>query len=147
VIVDENDCRRPLGDRFPKHFTRMHERRIEQAAGYRDVALEPVLGVEDGYVKLFDRKILQTLSKDLEDIARPAHRRSFLSLFGRHAPPQLQGRMDANRTSCSYTPDAGKGRHRLRRQQSQRPPAGGKYLLANSERGSAFGSATNKDSQ
>jgi hypothetical protein len=125
----------------------MHERRIEQAAGYGDIALEPVLGVEDGYVKLFDRKILQTLRKDLEDIARPAHRRSFLPLFRRHAPAQLESRMDANRTSCSYTPDAGKGRHRLRRQQPQGSPTGRKNLLANSNRGSAFGSATKKNSE
>ena len=96
----------------------MHERRIEQAAGYGDRALEPVLGVEDGYVKLFDRKILQTLRPDLVNVARPAHRHSFLPFLRRHAPPQLEGCMDTNRTSRSYTPDAGKGRHRLRRQQA-----------------------------
>ena len=43
VVVDENDGRRPLRDRLPKHFSRMNERRVEEAASYRDVALEPVL--------------------------------------------------------------------------------------------------------
>jgi hypothetical protein len=124
----------------------MHERRIEQAAGYRDVALETVLGVEYRDVKLFDRKILQTLGENLEDVARPAHWRPFLPLLRRHAPPQLQGRMDTNRTSRSYATHAGKGCYRLRRQQSERTTAGGENLLAYPQGGAALGSAPKKDS-
>src|SRR5712671_5962167 len=81
MIVDQDDSRCPLGDRFPEDLTRMHERRIEQPAGYCDVALETVLGVEYRDVKLFDRKILQTLGENLEDVARPAHWRPFLPLL------------------------------------------------------------------
>ena len=55
MIVDENDCRRSFGDRFPENFPRMHERRIEKPAGYRNVPLQPVLGVEYCDVKFFDR--------------------------------------------------------------------------------------------
>jgi hypothetical protein len=94
----------------------MHERRIEQAAGYRDVALEPVLRIEHRDVELLDREILQTLREDLIDIAGPAHGRSFLPFLRRHSPSQLERGVDANRTSRSYTPDAGKGCYRLRRQ-------------------------------
>jgi hypothetical protein len=147
VIVDQDDRRRPLGDRFPEDLTRMHERRIEQAAGYRDVALETVLGVEYRDVKLFDRKILQTLGENLEDVARPAHWRPFLPLLRRHAPSQLQGCMDTNRTSRSHAPHAGKGCYRLRRQQPQRSSTSGKYLLADPDCGSAFRPATKKNSQ
>jgi hypothetical protein len=116
----------------------MNERRVEQSTGYGDVALETVLGVEYRDVKLFDRKILQTLGENLEDVARPAHWRPFLPLLRRHAPSQLQGCMDTNRTSRSHTPDAGERCYRLRRQQAQRAPTSGKYLLANPDRGSAF---------
>ena len=63
MIVNENDRRRPLRDRFTKYFARMHERRIEQSARYRDVALQPVLRVEDRDVKLLDRKVLQPLAR------------------------------------------------------------------------------------
>jgi len=147
MIVDQDDSRCSLGDRFPKDLTRMNERRIEKPAGYGDVALEPVLGVEHRDVKFFDRKILQTLGENLEDVARPPHWRPFLPLLRRHAPSQLEGCMDTNRTSRSYTPHAGKGRYRLRRQKSQRSPTSGKYLLADPDRGSAFRSATKKNSQ
>jgi hypothetical protein len=97
----------------------MHERRIEQAAGYGDVALEPVLGIEYRDVKLFDRKILQALGENLEDVAGPAHGRPFLSFLRRHAPSQLEGGVDANRASRSHAPHAGKGCYWLRRQQAQ----------------------------
>jgi hypothetical protein len=55
--------------------------------------------------------------------------------------------MDTNRTSCSHTPDAGKRCYRLRRQQAQRSPTSGKYLLTDADRGSAFRPATKKNSQ
>jgi hypothetical protein len=119
VIVDENDRRRSLGDRFPENLTRMHERRIEQAARYRDVALEPVLRIEHRDMELLDRQIFQSLREDLIDIAGPANGRSLLPFLCRHSPSQFERGVDANRTSRSYPPDAGEGRHRLRRQQPQ----------------------------
>jgi len=94
----------------------MHERRIEEAASYGDVALEPVLRIKHGDVELFDRKILQTLREDLIDIARPAHRRSFLPFFHRHAPAQLERCVDTNRTSRSYPAHARERGDRLRGQ-------------------------------
>jgi hypothetical protein len=106
-----------------------------------------MLGVEDRDVELFDRKILQALGKNLEDVARPAHGRPFLPLLRRHAPSQLEGCMDTNRTSRSHASHAGKGCYRLRRQQPQRSPTGGKYLLADPDRRSALRSATKKNSQ
>jgi hypothetical protein len=147
MIVDQDDSRCTLGDRFPEDLARMHERRIEQPARYGDVALETVLRIEYRDVKLFDGKILQTLGENLEDVARPPHWHPFLPLLRRHAASQLEGCMDTNRTSRSYTPHAGKGRYRLRRQQSQRSPTGRKYLLADPDRGSPFRSATKKNSQ
>src|SRR5688572_14315078 len=48
VVMDQNDCRGPLRDRFPKHLSRVYERRIEEAASYGDVTLEPVLRIEHG---------------------------------------------------------------------------------------------------
>jgi hypothetical protein len=119
MIVNKNDGRRPLRDRLPKHFSRMNERRVEEAARYRDVALEPVLRIENGDVELFHREILQTLRKDLVHIAWPAHGRSFLSFLHRHAPPQFERGMDTNRTSRSYAPHTRKSGDRLGRQQSQ----------------------------
>jgi len=130
MIVDEDDRRRTLGDRFPENLTRMHERRIEQAASYRDVALEPVLRVEHRDMELLDRQIFQSLREDLIHIAGPANGRSLLSFLCRHSPSQLERGVDANRTSRSYPPDAGESRHGLRRQQPQRSSTAGKNLLA-----------------
>jgi len=129
VIVDEDDRRRSLGDSFPENLTRMHERRIEQAAGYRDVALEPVLRVEHRDMELLDGQIFQSLREDLINIAGPANGRSLLSFLCRHSPSQLERGVDANRTSRSYPPYAGESRHGLRRQQPQRSSAAGKNLL------------------
>jgi hypothetical protein len=147
VIVDEDDRRRSLGNRFPEHLARMHERRIEQPACYHDVALEPVLRVEHCDVELLDREILKSLRKDLIDIPGPPDGRSLLPFLRRHSSSQLERGVDANRTSRSYSPDARESRHGLRCQQPQRASAGGKNLLAYSERGAAFGSATKKNSQ
>jgi hypothetical protein len=119
VVVDEDDSGRPLSDRFPKYFSRMHERRVEEAASYGDVALEPVLRIEHGDVELFNRKILQALRKDLIHVARPAHGRSFLPLLRRHASTQLERGMDTNRTSRSYTTYARKSGDWLRREQAK----------------------------
>jgi hypothetical protein len=142
MIVDENDRGRSFRDRLPKHFSRMNERRIEEAASYGDVALEPVLRIEDGDVKLLHRKILQTLRKDLEHIARPAHGCSFLSLLNRHAPAQLERGMDTNRTSRSYTAHTGESGHRLSGEQPERAAAAGENVLSYSECRSTLGAAT-----
>jgi hypothetical protein len=130
VIVNENDRRRPLRNRFPKHFSRMHERRIEQAASHSDIAFEPVLRVEDRDVKLLDREILESLGEDLVDIARPADGRSFLPLFRGHAPPQLESGVDTNSTSRSHAAYTREGRHRLRGEQPQRSSARREYFLS-----------------
>ena len=107
MIVDENDSRRSLRDCFPEDFARMYQRRVQKSARYSYVALETVLRIEHGDVKLLNRKVFEPLREDLKDIPRPAHRRSFLSLLRRHASPQLERGVDTNRTSRSYPADAG----------------------------------------
>jgi hypothetical protein len=92
----------------------MNERRVEEAAGYGDVALQPVLRIENSDVKLLHRQVLETLRKNLVHIARPAHRRSFLPFFHRHAPTELERGMDTNSTSRSHAAHAGKRSDRLR---------------------------------
>jgi hypothetical protein len=119
MIVDENDRRRPLGDRLAEHFARMDERRIQKTARYRDVALEAVLGIEDGDVKFLDGKIFESLSEDFVDIPGPANRRAFLPLLARHAPPELQRGVDPDRTGGSNPADAGETCDGLGRKQSQ----------------------------
>jgi hypothetical protein len=118
MVVHQNDSRRPLRDRFPKHFPWVNERGIEEATSDGDVALEPVLRIEDGDVEFFDWKILETLRKDLVHIARPAHRRSLLPFLHRHAPAQLERGMDTNSTSRSYPAYTGKSGHRLGSEQA-----------------------------
>jgi len=142
MIVDQNDCRCSLGDRFPEHFSRMHERRIEKPARYRDVPFQPVLRVENGDVKLFDRQIFKSLGEYLEHVARPSDGRSFLAFLRSHAPSQLESGVDTNSTSRSYAAHAGERGNGLRRQKPERSSAGGKYFLADPERGSAFRSTT-----
>jgi hypothetical protein len=119
----------------------MNERRVEEAARYRNVALESVLRIEDGDMELFHREILQTLRKDLVHIARPAHGRSFLSFLHGHAPPQLERGMDTNRTSRSYATNTGQSGDGLGSQQSERTAAARENVLADSESGPALGAA------
>jgi hypothetical protein len=119
----------------------MDEGGIEETARYGDVAFQPVLRVEDRDVKLLHRKILEPLGKDLVDIPRPAHGRSFLPLFSGHAPSQLERGMDTNSTSRSYAADTGEGRDRLRRKQPQRSAARRKYFLSNCKGGPTLGPA------
>jgi hypothetical protein len=102
----------------------MNERRVEEAARYRDVALEPVLRIEDDDVELFNREILQTLRKNLVHIAWPAHGRSFLSFFRRHAPSQFQRGVNTNSTSRSYAVHARQSSDRLRRKKAERATTG-----------------------
>jgi hypothetical protein len=142
MIVDENDCRRSFRDRFPEHFSRMHERRVEKSTRYGDVALQSMLGVEHCDVKLFNRQILQTLGEYLVDVARPSNRRALLAFFGGHPPSQLERRVYTNRTSRSHASNAGKRRYRLGGEQSQGPATRRQDLLADAERRPAFGSAT-----
>jgi hypothetical protein len=142
MIVDQNDCRCSLGDRFPENFSRMYERRIEKPASYGDVPFQPVLGIEYGDVKFFDRQIFQPLRENLEDVARPSNGSSFLSFFGRHASSQLESGVDTNSTSRSHSANAGEGRDWLGCQKPERSAAGRKYFLADPKRGSAFRSTT-----
>ena len=128
-----------------KHLSRMHERGIEQAASHRDVALEPMLRIEDGDVKLLHRKILQPLREDLVHVARPSDRRAFLARLGRHSPAQLERGVDTNRTSRSNSPHARERCDRLRRQQPERPSASGKNFLPDSYRRFPFRSASQQD--
>ena len=61
MIVNQYDCRRPLRDRLSEDFPRMHQRRVQEPARYRNVALEPMLRIEHGDVKFFDGQIFQAL--------------------------------------------------------------------------------------
>jgi hypothetical protein len=76
-----------------------------------------MLGVQNGDVKLFDGQILQSLREYLVDIAWPPDRRPLLTLLGRHATTQLEGGVNTNRTSRSYSSDTGQGGNRLGGQQ------------------------------
>jgi hypothetical protein len=141
VIVNEDYRRRALRNRFTEHLAGMNERRIEQSSRDGDIALEAVLGIEDSNMKFLDRQILELLTENFVDIPRPAHRRAFLSLLGGHTPAQLERRMYADCTSRSYSCNGGQRCNGLRGEQPKRAAAGGENLLANSECGSAFGSA------
>jgi hypothetical protein len=119
MIVNENDGCRILGDRFTKYFARVHERRVEQPARYGYVALEPVLRIENGDVKLLDWKILELLPEDLVHIARPADGNAVLAFLRRHSPAELERGVDRDGTCGSYTCESGKSRDRLSRQPPQ----------------------------
>src|SRR5258705_10439602 len=120
----------------------MNERRVEEAASYGDVALQPVLRIENSDVKLLHRQVLEALRKYLVHIARPPHGRSFLPFFHRHAPTKLERGMNTNRTSLSHAANARKSCDGLRREQPQRPSAARENVLPYSESRPALGAAT-----
>ncbi len=81
------------------------------------LGLQPVLRIENSDVKLLHRQVLEALRKYLVHIARPTHRRAFLSFLHRHAPTKLERGMNTNRTSRSYAADTRESSDRLRREQ------------------------------
>jgi hypothetical protein len=120
MIVNEDYRRRVLRDRFSKHFAWMHEGRVQQSAGDRDVTLETMLRIEDRDVKLLDGKILQPLAEDLVNVLRTADGDPVLTLLRSHSSAKLQRGVDRD---CSGGPDATDRRertNRLRRQSPQR---------------------------
>jgi hypothetical protein len=64
VIMNQDDRGGPLGDRFPEHLARMDERGTQQPPRDRDVALEPVLGIQDRNVELLHRQVLQARAEN-----------------------------------------------------------------------------------
>ena len=147
MIVNQNDRRCILGDCFTKHFARMYERRVEQAARYGYVALEPVLRIQDGHVEFLDWKILELLAEDLVHIARPADGYAVLAFLRRHSPAELECRVNRNSTCGSYTFERGKSRDGLRRQSPQRSVRAGKYVVPDPDRRVALGSAAEENSE
>jgi len=119
----------------------MNERRIKKPARDGNVPFQPVLGVEHSDVKFFDRQIFEPLGEYLEHVARPSNGRAFLAFLRGHAPSQLESGVDTNSTSRSYATHGGEGGNRPGGQNSQRSAAGREYFLADTERGSALGSA------
>jgi len=59
MIVDEDDRRRPLGDRLSKNLARVHEGRRQQPTRDRHIAFQPMLRVEHGHVKLLDGQVFR----------------------------------------------------------------------------------------
>ena len=77
---------------------------------------------------------LDALLQDHQRELEPADRRALLPFFRRHPSAQLEGGVDTNRTSRSYAAHARETRHRLRGEESERPPAGGEYFLPDPKR-------------
>lgn len=81
MIVDEDDRSRVLADCLPEHFARVNQRRIQETARDRDVALQPVLRIENRNVEFLDGEVLQPLAEDLVNIPGTAHRNSIRSIL------------------------------------------------------------------
>jgi len=114
VIVDENYRRGIFRDCFSKHLTRMNERRIQKSACYRNVPLQPMLGIEDSDVKFFHWKILQSLSEDFVHIARASDGNAFVTFLSRHATAELECSVHRNRSRIANSAETCKRRDRLR---------------------------------
>jgi len=114
VIVDENYRRGIFRDCFSKHLTRMNERRIQKSACYRNVPLQPMLGIEDSDVKFFHWKILQSLSEDFVHIARASDGNAFVTFLSRHATAELECSVHRNRSRIANSAEARERGDRLR---------------------------------
>ena len=118
MVVHQDDRRRPLGDRLAEYLPRMHQRGIEYASRHRHVALQPMLRVQHGHVKLFHREILQSRRKGRIHIARGAQRRPLIPRLDRQTPSELECRMNGH---CTRRPDTDQRRQRRHRFGGQSP--------------------------
>ena len=103
MIVNEDDRGRVFGDCLAKNLAWMNERRVEQTACHRDVALESVLRIENRNVEFLDGKILKALAEYFVDIARTTHRHALIPFFSRHPPAELEGGVDRDRPCVADT--------------------------------------------
>jgi hypothetical protein len=145
VIVNENYRRSILSDCLTKYLPWMDERRVEQTAGYRDVALEPVLRVEHSNVKFFDWKILKPLTENLVYISRTTDGHTFIALLRRHPPAELERGMNGDGARSA---DASQTRQRsdgLRGQPAERAMRARKYFVADPDCRVFFGSTAEED--
>src|SRR5688500_14155308 len=94
MVVDQDDRGRPLRDCLPKDLAWVHERRIKDTTGDRDVAFQTMLRVQNGDVKLLDRQVLQTRCEDRHDVPGRPDGTRFVPAFRRHPSPELERRMD-----------------------------------------------------
>jgi hypothetical protein len=138
MIVNQNYRRCVFRDCFAKNFSRMNERRVEKATRYRYVALESVLRVEHRHMKFFDRKILQSLAEYFVDIARTAHRNSFVAILRRHAPTELECGVHCYRAGVADSIQCSESRNRLCRQPTQGTSGARKDFVAEADGGIAF---------
>ena len=134
VIVNENYRRRIFGNCLTEHLTWVHQRGIQKPSRYGDVPLQPMLGVEDGDVKLFDWKILQSLSEYLMHITRTAYGHTFISLFGSHSAAELECGVHRNRSRIANSAETRECRHRLGREPPKRSMRAREDLVADSNR-------------
>jgi hypothetical protein len=118
VIVNENYRGRILGDRLAKHFPRVYQRRIEEAACYGNVALEPMLRVEDGDVEFLDGEVLQALAENLMNVSRTPDGHAFVAFLRRHPSSELERGVHGDSARCANAGETRERRHRLRGESS-----------------------------
>jgi hypothetical protein len=105
MVVNENDRRRILADRFAKNFAWMDKRGVQQSSCNGYITLEAVLRIENRHVKFLDGQILQSLAEYLVNVARTANRNAVLAILGCHSSSQLES--SVNRDGASVA-DSGK---------------------------------------
>jgi hypothetical protein len=145
MIVNEDYCCCIFGDRFAKNFARMYERGVEKASRYGNVALEPVLRVENGDMKLFYGQILKPVTEDLVNVSRTANGHAILAVLGCHPAPELEGGMNCDGSRVANSGERGESGNRLRRQSPQRPMRAAENCVTNLSGRMAFGATAEED--
>ena len=112
MIVHQDDRRRPFGDRFPEHFSGMHQRGIQDSTGNGQIPIKPMLRIQHCHVKLLNGQIFQPRRKRRPDVARRPQWRSIITGLCRQAPADLQGgvnRYGARQSESVYAGQCGDG--------------------------------------
>jgi hypothetical protein len=72
-----------------------------------------MLRIQNGDVKLLDRKILQLVPEYLVHIARAADGNSILPIFSGHPAPELEGSVNLHCSGIADAGERGEGSNRL----------------------------------
>jgi hypothetical protein len=147
VIVDKDDRGCPLRDSLPEHFAGVYQGRIKDTTGDGHVAFQSVLRVENGDVKLFDRKVFEPRGKDRDHVPRRTNWSRLVAAFARQSPAELESRMNHYGTHWAYASVILELGHGASCQSPKRTAGRRQDFLAHAKRRPATPSGTDDDRQ
>lgn len=130
MVVHQEECSGALRDRLTEDLTRVDQRTVEDATADQQIALQSMLGVEDGDVKLLHAEALKPRGVETPGIVRPAHRRPLRHRLPGESLTELECRADHGRAHGPDPGDPSHGSEGPLREAGERSPGSHEEALA-----------------